>query len=184
MISRNPELRFNEVKDVLKRCCDKIGTGYDADGHSPEYGFGRLNARRAVELAVPSARAGTDYTVIHRTLRNVAIGDHKKATIRSAIAEDKALKGIKVQVDLEHTWIGDLIVSLKPPPASGPSKIVLHDRKGRNTHNLREIYDATTTPRLAELVGHSPAGDWTLEVEDKANHDQGRIVSFGLELAF
>lgn len=54
VIAANPELRWDEVKDVLKRCCDRIDDErdeYDADGHSKQYGFGRINARRAVELA-------------------------------------------------------------------------------------------------------------------------------------
>ena len=54
IIAANPRLRSDEVKDILKRCCDRIDDEpgeYDADGHSPQYGFGRVNARRAVELA-------------------------------------------------------------------------------------------------------------------------------------
>ncbi len=61
---------------------------------------------------------------------------------------------------------------------------MLHDRQGRGTPNLRRTYDAATTPALGELVGLKPEGDWTLEVEDKASQDEGRIVSFGLELVF
>jgi subtilisin family serine protease len=54
VLSKNPQLRYSEVKDILKRCCDRIDAGrrqYDANGHSRKYGFGRLNARRAVDLA-------------------------------------------------------------------------------------------------------------------------------------
>lgn len=54
VIARNPKLRWDEVKDVLRRCCDKIdreGGRYRSNGHSRRYGYGRLNARRAIELA-------------------------------------------------------------------------------------------------------------------------------------
>jgi subtilisin family serine protease len=54
VIAANPALRWGEVKDILKRCCDRIDDRageYDADGHSKNYGFGRINARTAVELA-------------------------------------------------------------------------------------------------------------------------------------
>ncbi len=37
----------------MKRCCDKIDRQdgrYNRSGHSRLYGYGRLNARRAVEL--------------------------------------------------------------------------------------------------------------------------------------
>ena len=55
VIARNPNLRWDEVKDVLRRCCDKIdrkrGRYKKSNGHSQKYGYGRLNARKAVELA-------------------------------------------------------------------------------------------------------------------------------------
>jgi subtilisin family serine protease len=56
ILSRNPALRHDEVKDVIRRACDPIDRAhgrYDARGHSPFYGYGRVNARRAVELARP-----------------------------------------------------------------------------------------------------------------------------------
>jgi subtilisin family serine protease len=68
VLARNPELRWDEVKDILKRCCDQIdpsgtsGNEYDANGHSKNYGYGRLNAKTAVELAQPPQPA---YTAIH-----------------------------------------------------------------------------------------------------------------------
>ncbi len=54
VIAVNPGLRWDEVKDILKRCCDRIDDRpgeYDSNGHSKNYGFGRVNARTAVELA-------------------------------------------------------------------------------------------------------------------------------------
>ena len=54
VLSKNPQLGWQDVRDILKRCCDRIdaaGGKYDAKGHSRKYGFGRLNARKAVDLA-------------------------------------------------------------------------------------------------------------------------------------
>jgi len=51
VLSRNPSLTWAEVKDVLRRSCDQINIQdgkYDANGHSPLYGYGRLNAEKAV----------------------------------------------------------------------------------------------------------------------------------------
>lgn len=56
VLARNPWLDWSEVKGVLRECCDKIdpaGGNYDANGHSPLYGYGRLNAETAVTLANP-----------------------------------------------------------------------------------------------------------------------------------
>ncbi len=41
IIARNPSLRGDQVRDILKRSCDQIdiaGGGYDASGHSALYG--------------------------------------------------------------------------------------------------------------------------------------------------
>jgi subtilisin family serine protease len=57
ILARNPDLRWNEVKDIIRRSCDRIdeaGGEYDANGHSPYYGFGRVNAATAVGLAQSS----------------------------------------------------------------------------------------------------------------------------------
>jgi len=54
IISVNPELRWHEVKDILKLSSDKVDEEngrYDENGHSPFYGYGRVNALRAVNLA-------------------------------------------------------------------------------------------------------------------------------------
>lgn len=54
VLGSNPWLRREEVRDILKDSCDKIDPGggqYDAQSRSPFYGWGRLNAERAVRLA-------------------------------------------------------------------------------------------------------------------------------------
>lgn len=54
ILSVNPDLTREQVKDIMKNACDKIDAGfgnYNALGHSPFYGYGRLNADKAVKLA-------------------------------------------------------------------------------------------------------------------------------------
>jgi subtilisin family serine protease len=51
VLSVDPTLRASEARAVLEETCDKIGSGYDANGHSPALGHGRLNAGRAVAAA-------------------------------------------------------------------------------------------------------------------------------------
>ncbi|MFG3618295.1 S8 family serine peptidase [Nocardia sp. NPDC047654] len=69
MLSVNPDLTSDEVKNLLKDACDKIdpqGGGYGADGHSDKYGYGRLNALAAVRAARPAeteSAAGAVVTV-------------------------------------------------------------------------------------------------------------------------
>jgi subtilisin family serine protease len=181
VIARNPELRWDEVKQILKQSCDKIdpaGGRYDATGHSSLYGYGRLNAKKAVALAVPK-RAG--YTAVHKAIQSVPIRDLQTARLKVAVGDDRPIRGIKVHVDLEHSWIGDLTVKLVPPAGLGSGALVLHEREEGGTHNIHRVYDEASTPDLVALRGIRPAGEWKLEVRDNARHDTGHIRSFALE---
>lgn len=54
VLAVNPNLMWFDVKEILKRACDRIdqnGGNYDTDGHSQIYGYGRLNALSAVTIA-------------------------------------------------------------------------------------------------------------------------------------
>jgi subtilisin family serine protease len=48
LLSVKPELTRDQVRAVLVETADKIGGGYDANGHSFEFGFGRVNAAKAL----------------------------------------------------------------------------------------------------------------------------------------
>ncbi len=60
IISANPRLTADEVKDIIKKTADKINPNdnpdgkydNDNDGRSKWYGFGKVNAGRAVEMAL------------------------------------------------------------------------------------------------------------------------------------
>jgi subtilisin family serine protease len=52
VLSRNPNLTRKDVKQILRNTADKIGpAAYDEKGHNDRYGFGRLNANKAVKAA-------------------------------------------------------------------------------------------------------------------------------------
>jgi subtilisin family serine protease len=63
VLAVNENLTQTDVRDVLKRACDRIDAthaNYDPKtGHSPLYGFGRLNAATAVALAAQAQAAAT-----------------------------------------------------------------------------------------------------------------------------
>ena len=91
---------------------------------------------------------------------------------------------MKVTVDIDHTYRGDLIVTLKPPAAMGAAAVVLHNRAGGSADNIKMTYAASNVPALVALNGKSPAGTWTLLVEDKARFDAGTLRGFSLEMQF
>jgi subtilisin-like proprotein convertase family protein len=184
VLSRNPALRWDQVRDLLKRSCDRIDAAngaYDASGHSDKYGYGRLNAFAAVQLAAP-AEAPERLTV--RRTYQAAVADFQKTSVALPVGASGALESLEVQVDVEHTYIGDLVVSLIPPPGMGAGSVRLHDRTGGATRNIRRTYDALSTPNLKSYAGKDPAGEWTLEVRDEAKLDQGTIRGLALVLTF
>lgn len=53
MLSANPDLSAKEVREILIDTADRIGSSWEyRGGHSDKYGYGRVNALRAVEEAL------------------------------------------------------------------------------------------------------------------------------------
>jgi subtilisin family serine protease len=50
-LSVSPRIDRDELRSLLRDTADKIGSGYDRRGHSRNFGYGRVNAARAVEGA-------------------------------------------------------------------------------------------------------------------------------------
>ncbi|MFY9618578.1 MAG: S8 family serine peptidase [Pyrinomonadaceae bacterium] len=57
VLSANPNLTRTDLRDVLTSTAEKIGSGYDANGHSNQFGFGRIDAGRAVAAALSLGKA-------------------------------------------------------------------------------------------------------------------------------
>ncbi|MEH1839704.1 MAG: S8 family serine peptidase [Nostoc sp.] len=184
IIARNSNLRWDEVRDIIKRSCDRIdqaGGKYDANGRSPFYGYGRMNALKAVELAKPPE---TSPISKFQAVQDIPINDLQTSTLSVAIASTSLIKSIKVNVDIEHTFIGDLVVTLFPPVQTSVFPVILHDRQGGATNNIKTTYDEINTLKLAAFKGKSPEGTWTLQVADKADADTGKIRSLIIEIGF
>ncbi|MEQ8764623.1 MAG: S8 family serine peptidase [Planctomycetota bacterium] len=183
VLARNPALRWDEVREILKSSCDRIDTAgaqYDGQGHSRLYGHGRLNAKKATDLAAP---ATASFQTLHTARQTVPIQDQKTSVLSVAVGDTKKIQNVKIHVDIEHSWVGDLVVALVPPSGSGTGKMTLQSRAGGSQKNLKTIYDTINTAALGDLIGQTPTGTWKLEVSDKANQDQGSILSFTVELA-
>ncbi|WP_216903807.1 S8 family serine peptidase [Synechococcus sp. CCY 9618] len=184
ILARNPDLRWDQVREILRQSCvriDPAGGRYDTDGRSPFYGYGRVNARRAVELALPPQPQAA---VIFQVVQDVPINDFQTSTLSLPVAGQGPLTSLTVAVDLDHTYIGDLILTLLPPAAMGAGPIVLHDRAGGGTDNIKDTYDAINRPALGSLEGRDPTGTWTLEVADRAGQDRGTLRSLRLKMTF
>lgn len=183
VLAVNPNLKWYEVKEILKQGCDKIdpqGGNYTLSGHSPKYGFGRLNARTAVDLAKPQPVNGVTIT---RSF-NAPIPDLQTVSFTIEVADDTPVDLVTFAIDLKHTWISDLIITLMPPANLGGSPIVLHNRAGGSGKRINRVYDSTTTPALGTLSGRTCNGLWTLQVQDTEAQDTGILLSCSIGLTF
>jgi subtilisin-like proprotein convertase family protein len=115
---------------------------------------------------------------------NLPLPDLKTVSASLDIGDSQKIDTISVIVEITHTYIGDLVVTLVPPPHLRTGNIILHNRRGGATNNIKKSYDIMTTPSLSKLNGKAAQGRWTIQIQDKAFRDIGTLVSFGLELTF
>ena len=183
VLSVNPALKWHEVKDLLKRASDRIdpqGGQYDPNGHSPKYGWGRLNARTAVELAAPAPR--NEVTISRRF--EAPIPDLQTVTFTLDVPDNSPVQGLTVGLELNLSYIGDLVITLQAPAAMGLPAIQLHNRSGGALGSLRKVYDKQSVPALGGLAGKACNGTWALSIRDAAAQDTGTLVSWSLRLQF
>ncbi|MGD8837815.1 MAG: proprotein convertase P-domain-containing protein [Desulfobacteraceae bacterium] len=193
VLSAYPDLTAGEVKEILQTTADKIedhdadpqleqGLGtYDESGHSQWFGYGKVNAFNAVTEAVRRKPNGELKTFQMASYPEMEIPDADNQGVADTISFDEEAVAVSIQVHMHitHTYIGDLRLTLTAP--SGHS-VVLHDRNGAGANDIQATYDAHTTPGLSNLAGQSIQGDWTLQVQDLATGDEGRLNRWELEI--
>ncbi|HEV2778791.1 MAG TPA: S8 family serine peptidase [Actinophytocola sp.] len=77
-----------------------------------------------------------------------------------------------IEVHIQHTWIGDLVVDLIAPDGTVYN---LHNRSGGSADNINQTY-------TRNLSGETANGTWNLRVRDAAFLDQGVLDSWTLDL--
>ncbi|PQB05323.1 proprotein convertase P-domain-containing protein [Aureitalea marina] len=135
-----------------------------------------------------------------------AIPDSDPAGITDVIniAEDQTLNNLTVDLNITHTWVGDLIVTLQSPEGT---TVTLVDRIGADGGGFGcsdadldvTIDDTAASPledactgggpitgtftgidALSAFNGENAQGDWILTVSDNAGGDTGEITSWGI----
>lgn len=120
-------------------------------------------------------------TVVETANPNLNIPDDDFGWTSSEILVQQSgdLKNIAINVDIEHTYIGDLQVDLISPAGQ---IVRLHDNTGGRSNDIKRLYDTTSTPDLNDLIGEAIQGSWQLRVRDIAAQDNGRLVSWSITL--
>ena len=112
---------------------------------------------------------------------NLSIPDTDAQGISSEIQilQNSEVKNITVNIDIVHTYIGDLQIDLFSPSGQ---VVRLHNNKGGSNNNIKRLYDTTSTPDLNDILGEPMSGSWKLRVRDLAAQDVGTLVSWGITL--
>lgn len=111
----------------------------------------------------------------------IAIPDADPAGITREIvvAAGGTLRDFEVALDVTHSYIGDLRITLAAP---GGQTVLLHDRLGGDTQNIIRSFASATMPALQSLRGVAAAGRWSLRVIDVAAIDVGKLNRWQLKL--
>ncbi len=196
ILSANPDLTAQEVKRLLQETADKIvdrdpdpqlgmrlGT-YDTNGHSQWFGYGKVNAFKAVQAAKLKIAQGSQSGIRRLHGRNdnrVAIPDNNPQGITSPIRvnDSASAREIQITVNIEHAFLGDIEVKAIAPTGQ---TILLQNRTLGSRTGLKETYSVETTPALKQLLNQPVAGIWQLQVVDYAPMDTGTLLSWELLL--
>ncbi len=107
--------------------------------------------------------------------------DTDTQSVRSVITvEDEiTIESLTVQVEIRHSFIGDLRVFLVSPEGA---MVALHDQAGDSAENLFETYTSLDHAGLAALVGAPAQGEWTLTVGDYVGGEIGTLEAWSLQI--
>ena len=195
MLSANPHLSAAEVKQILRETADKIvdenrdpqlGLAYgryDSDGHSLWFGYGKVNAYRAVKASQErlSASRRLTQTISHTNVVTLPLPPANGALQRSSIRVEQSgrLQDIQVYVEIHHGFLGDLSVSLVSPQRKA---VLLQGRTlGRQTR-LRQTYTFANVPALSLLINQLTRGTWQLQIVDHSKNQEGQLLQWQLKI--
>lgn len=95
------------------------------------------------------------------------------------VAEEGVAISVEVDVNITHSYIGDLSMQLISPDGLVAS---LHARQGASSNNINKHYDVHNTADLQLLAGSEISGDWELQISDLARFDTGSLNQWSLQI--
>lgn len=195
VLSVNPDLTAAQVKQLLQQSSDRIvdnnpdpqlgtrmGT-YDNTGHSQWFGYGKVNAYKAVEAARRKLTVvgSTNRRIQERSDRAVNIPDNNPAGVTTGLLVDdsSSVRDLQVTVNLEHDFLGDVELYLIDPDGD---PVLLQNRSLGRRKTLIATYSLQSTPMLQRCLGRSARGRWQLKLVDLAKADTGTLKRWQLTI--
>ena len=132
---------------------------------------------------------------------DMSVGPNNGDVTTSVInfANDFVINDVNVSVDIQHTWVGDLDITLTAPDGTTTVELMPSGTCG-NCDDMNVTFDddaanpitgaaapisgdfQPASGSLSTFNGLQSAGDWTLTITDNANQDGGNLLSWSLQL--
>ncbi|MEJ0075772.1 MAG: S8 family serine peptidase [Alphaproteobacteria bacterium] len=195
MLEANPELGYRDVQEILAISARMIdpasaswatngATNWNGGGHevSHDFGFGLVDAHAAVRLAETWT---TQHTAANESVISAAgtvgsdgpLVDFQPRSYTVTVSPDHqnfSIDWVELDVAFDHSHVGDLVVHLISP--TGTDSLLL-DQPGDGTNARTSLQFTLSTDHD---WGESPAGTWTLVVEDAGTGGSGALTSFAV----
>lgn len=114
-----------------------------------------------------------EFTYTNDTAVDIPDNDDTGITSIINIADDLTVFASDIYVNISHTWIGDLTVTLTSPSGTTAA---LHSTSGGSEDNI------DTTFSSSAFNGEVATGDWILSVTDSAPGDSGTLNNWALTI--
>jgi len=198
VLSINPNLTAQQVKAILQDTADQIVDSnfdpqlglnkgaYNSNGHSQWFGFGKVNAAKAVRAAQQfyiASGSGSNSQLQAENRSTILIPDNDLAGIKSeiAISLDITIQDIQVMVNIAHDFLGDIEVYLIAP---NTKQVLLQSRTLGRNKILQTTYNVRSHPLLKQLISLPAVGSWQLHVIDYSPEDIGQLNSWVLVIGY
>jgi len=115
---------------------------------------------------------------------DMPIIDNQSVTSLALVEDCSYIYDISVSVNITHTYISDLQVSLRSP---GNTLVLLHDHTGGSSQNIVGTYAISggsllAAESLTAFLGGGGNGSWTLNIMDTVTQDNGWLNSWSVTL--
>lgn len=206
MLEANPLLSWREIKHILAATATKIDSQIGNQDHplrasSPPghvyeqgwvrnkagyefhnwYGFGRVNADAAVEMAKNfKVRFGASRNaIVNATIHEpMHIPDFSAAGVNSLlnVYDNFLIEAVQIEIAVNHPFLGNLGIELTSP--QGTKSIIWNVNNGlkgaQNLTNRRFLTNA--------FYGESSIGIWTLKVIDGGTGNTGTLNAWSINI--
>ncbi|MES0490454.1 MAG: S8 family serine peptidase [Leptospirales bacterium] len=195
MLEVNPNLGWRDVKIILAESArqnDRLHTGWKttngkkiSDGtyfqFSHEYGFGVVDAQKAVQLSRHWQNVPALVTTTFEALRHTSHSFHTKTHDTLVIAKSniKYIEFIEIETKWESNESGTLAIEIESPSGTIAKLTELHSC----LKDLRKV--KCQTPPLwrfgsSATLGENPEGTWKLRLH--STKDQHRLISWKIKI--